>query len=262
MSSANFFSAKEHRKARFAFRLALGPLITATIVLALIFFHQKFLVIKSVSCSMQEQLCPEAIINILDREIGNSFLRLNTREIEIQTLSTGLIENLVIKTQLPGKLNVLVTPPALTYIVKTAFSDISPRLSFLESSVSGSPILELTEFTATTGGKTFRLLSTGVLSQADETSSLHIIAKSIPSRDYLIKTFGWLHSLSVSSMKPETIFFFGDMIILKERDQPDLVLNFSDNPASTLLALQRVNEIITMKKPTVIDFRFSHLILK
>lgn len=211
---------------------------------------------------MGELSCPEAILNILNRETGNSFLRLNTHEIENQALSTGLIDNLVINTQLPGKLIVLVTPPVLTFVVNSRFSDTPPGLSFLESSVSASPVMELKEFTATTSGKTFRLLSTGVLSQADEASYLYIIARSIPGRDYLIKAFGWLHSLSVSSMKPETIFFLGDMIILKEKDQPDLILNFSDNPTSTLLSLQRVNEIITMKKPTVIDFRFSHLILK
>jgi hypothetical protein len=63
-------------------------------------------------------------------------------------------------------------------------------------------------------------------------------------------------------MKPDAIYFLSDMIILKQNGQPDLIMNISSDPTEIILALQRINQAITIKKPTVIDFRYSHPILK
>jgi len=262
MSSTEFFKAKEKRKTLFSFKSLIAPLIIIFSIISVVVIHQKVFLIKQITCRMGDGDCPEAIVSLLDREKGRSFLLLNSRDVEHQILSTGLVDGLDLKTSLPGKLLAKVQPPVLTFFVKTAFTQVVPSLSFLVSSISASPTLELNSFIATSESKAFQLLSTGVLTQADGDSNYYLVDQSIPSRQYLIKAFGWLHSLSTSAMKPEKLFFLSDMIILKEKDQPDLIMNFSDDPATTLLSLQRLSEIVTMKKPTVIDFRFSHPILK
>ena len=174
----------------------------------------------------------------------------------------GVIDGIAFQTKLKGKLLSRVQAPALTYFIKTAFGGTTPDLSFLTSSTSAAPSAELAGFVATTEGKIFRLFSTGVLSQAESDSNYFLIAKTIPGKNYLTKAFGWLYSLSLSSMKPDALYFVSDMIILKEKGQPDLIMNFSDDPRETLLALQRLGEVVTIKKPTVIDFRYNHPILK
>lgn len=262
MSSTDISKTRARRKLAVSFRFFIGPTITTIFLAAVFFFHQNYLIVKAVSCVMGDGSCPEAVQSLLDREKGNSFLRVNYKEIQTEVLSTGLVDGIEFKTVLPGKLVTRVQPPALVYFVKTAISDVTPGLSFLESSVSAAPSADLASYVASTAGKTFRLLSTGVLSQTEADSSYFLIGKTIQSKEYLTKTFSWLYSLSLSSMKPDALYFLSDMIIAKQKDQPDLIMNFGDDPKQTILALQRLNEVVTIKKTTVIDFRFSHPILK
>ncbi len=262
MLSTDIWKTKAKHRFIFSWHGVLGPVLAILLISALILFHQKFLVVRKVVCTMGGQSCPEAVQSLLDREKGNSFLRLNFKEIQRQVLATGLVDGIEFQTKLKGQLVAKVQPPALVYFVKTAVSAATPGLSFLTSSTSAAPSAELANFVATTEGKSFQLLSTGVLSQADSDSNYFLIAKTIPGKDYLTKAFSWLYSLSLSSTKPDALYFLSDMIILKEKDQPDLIMNFSDDPRETLLALQRLGEVVTIKKPTVIDFRYNHPILK
>lgn len=262
MSSTDIYRSKVRRRFSFSLRVFLGPGMALFLIISLILFHQNFLIVREVDCSMGDSSCPEAIQTLLDREKGHSFLRINYKEIQRGVLATGLVDGIAFQTKLKGKLIAKTQPPAVVYYVKTAVSLATPGLSFFTSSTSAAPSAELASFVATTEGKTFQLLSAGVLSQAEVDSNYFLIAQSIPTKDYLTKAFGWLYSLSLSSMKPDALYFFSDMIILKEKDQPDLIMNFSDDPRETLLALQRLGEVVTIKKPTVIDFRYNHPILK
>ncbi|OGD71777.1 hypothetical protein A3A84_01350 [Candidatus Collierbacteria bacterium RIFCSPLOWO2_01_FULL_50_23] len=262
MSSADIWKTRARRRLTFSRHFLLGPAITLILILTLIFFHQKYLIVKAVACTMVEGSCPEAIISLLDQERGHSFLHLNYKELKTDVLSTGLVDGIEFQTVLPGKLVVRVQPPALVYFVKTAVSEVTPSLSFLESTTSAAPSGELAVFVATTAGKTFQLLSTGELNVVDAQSNYYLIGRTIPSKEYLTKTFNWLYMLSFSSLKPEALYFFGDMIIAKQEDGPNLIMNFVDDPKQTILALQRLDQVVTINKPTVIDFRFSHPILK
>lgn len=235
---------------------------TFLIIIFLIVLHQRFLIVKEITCRMGNLTCPEGVNTLLDRAKGGSILFLNQKDLQKQILSTGLLDRVEFSFKLPGKLTVTGEPPSLSFLVKTAFSKIIPDLTFLTSSTSAAPSVELASFVASMEGKTFQLLSTGVLNQIDGDSNYFLISQSISSKDYLSKTFNWLRTLALSSMKPDAIYFLSDMIILKQNGEPDLIMNFSDDPTEIILALQRINQTITIKKPTVIDFRYSHPILK
>lgn len=232
--------------------LKTKTVITVLLIISVVIFHQRFLIIKEVICQMRVANCPEGITTLLDRTKGESFLLLNQKDLRKQVLSTGLVDQVKFTPKLPGKLVVTVEPPSLSFLVN----------SVLTSSTSAVPSIELAGFVASMAGKTFRLLPSGVLDQTDGNSDYFLISTSIPNRDYLSKTFDWLHSFALSSMKPDAIYFLSDMIILKQNGQPDLIMNISSDPAEIILALQRINQVITIKKPTVIDFRYSHPILK
>lgn len=237
-------------------------LATFLLIISALVFHQRFLIIKDVTCQMRAANCPEGITTLLDRVKGKSFLFLNQKDLRKQILSTGLVDQVKFSLKFPEKLIVTGEPPSLSFLINSAFSKITPDLTFLTSSTSAAPAIELAGFVASVEGKTFRLLPSGVLNQIDGDSNYFLISTSIPSRDYLSKTFNWLNSLAFSSLKPDAIYFLSDMIILKQEREPDLIMNFSDDPAEIILALQRINQTITIKKPTVIDFRYSHPILK
>lgn len=265
MLSTNISRTKVKRKLNLSLRFLITPAITILVVAALIIFHQHSLVIKTVDCQMGTSSCPEAVISSLERIKGKSFLRLNQKEFQKEILGTGLVDQIDFSFKLPGKLICQAQPPTLSFLVKTAFSPITPSLIFLASSISASPSIELDNFIASAEGKTFQLLSTGTLNQSDSDSTdsnYFLIGETIPNKDCLIKVFAWLRSLTVSSIKPEKIYFLSDMIILKQNGEPDLVVNFSDDPGEILLALQRLNQAITIKKPIIIDFRYNHPILK
>lgn len=240
----------------------ITPIVTLLLFIITVIFHQRFLIIKEVICQMGATNCPEGITTLLERTKGESFLLLNQKDLRKQALSTGLVDQVKFTPKLPGKLIVSVEPPSLSFLITSAFSKITPDLTFLTSSTSSAPSIELGNYVASLEGKTFQLLSTGVLNQTDGDSNYFLISSSIPRRDYLSKTADWLHSLTLSSMKPDAIYFLSDMIILKQNGQPDLIMNISSDPAEIILALQRINQAITIKKPTVIDFRYSHPILK
>lgn len=236
--------------------------ITVLLIISAVIFHQRFLIIKEITCQMGTVNCSEGITALLDHTKGESFLLLNQKDLRRQALSTGLVDQVKFTPKLPGKLVVTVEPPSLSFLINSAFGNITPDLTFLTSSTSAAPSIELAGFVASMAGKTFRLLPSGVLNQTDGNSNYFLISTSIPNRDYLSKTFNWLHSLALLSMKPDAIYFLSDMIILKQNGEPDLIMNFSDDPSEIILALQRINQVITIKKPTVIDFRYSHPILK
>jgi len=240
----------------------VAPIVTLLLIISAIILHQRFLIVKEITCQIKAANCPEGITTLLDRTKGESFLLLNQKDLRKQVLSTGLVDQVKFALKLPGKLIATVEPPSLSFLITSAFSKITPDLTFLTSSTSAAPSIELGNYVATMEGKTFQLLSSGVLNQTDGDSNYFLIYTSIPSRDYLSKTFNWLHSLALSSLKPDAIYFLSDMIILKQEDKPDLILNFSADPSEIILALQRINQAITIKKPTVIDFRYSHPILK
>lgn len=242
--------------------LKTKTVITVLLIISATIFHQRFLVIKEITCQMGIANCPEGIMTLLGRARGESFLLLNQKDLRKQVLSTGLVDRVEFSFKLPGKLTVQVEPPSLSFLVNSVFSKITPDLTFLTSSTSAAPSIELAGFVASVEGKTFRLLPSGVLNQIDDDTNYFLISTSIPSRDYLSKTFNWLHSLAFSSTRPDAIYFLSDMIILKQEGGPDLIMNFSADPAEIILALQRINQTITIKKPTVIDFRYSHPILK
>lgn len=240
----------------------IAPVVTVILIISAVVFHQRFLIIKEITCQMGTANCPEGVTALLDRAKGESFFLINQKDHRKQVLSTGLVDQVKFNLSLPGKLIVQTKPPSLSFLVNSAFSKITPDLTFLVSSTSAAPSVELSSFVATMEGKTFQLLSSGILNQTDGDSNYFLISTSIPSRDYLSKTFNWLHSLAFSSVKPDAIYFLSDMIILKQGDEPDLIMNFSADPSEIILALQRINQAITIKKPTVIDFRYSHPILK
>ncbi len=262
MLSTDILKARTKRRLNFSLRLLIAPLGIILTTAVLIFFHQRFLIVKEITCRMGDPPCPEGVVSVLNRLNGKSLLRLNQKGLQKQILATGLVDRIEFITKLPGKLIVVAQPPAVSFLVKTAFSKTNPSLSFLISSTSAAPSTELANYVASMEGKTFQLLSTGALNQSDSDSNYFLISQSIPVKDYLSKVFIWLHSLALSSMKPDTIYFLSDMIILKQKDQPDLIMSISSNPEDIILALQRLNEAITIKKPTVIDFRYSHPILK
>lgn len=209
----------------------ISPVVTFLLIFIAVIFHQRFLIIKEITCQMGAANCPEGITTLLERVKGESFLLLNQKELRNHVLSTGLVDQVKFGLKFPRKLIVTAEPPSLSFLIKME-------------------------------GKTFRLLPSGVLDQTDGDSNYFLVSASIPSRDYLSEAFNWLHSLTISSMKPDAIYFLSDMIIIKRNDEPDLVVNVSDDPSEIILALQRMNQTITIKKPTVIDFRYSHPILK
>lgn len=241
---------------------SISPIVTLLLFIITVILHQRFLIIKEVICQMGDASCPEGIMTLLGRTKGESFLLLNQKDLRKQSQSTGLIGQIKFTPKLPGKLVVVVEPPSLSFLINSVFGNITPDLTFLTSSTSAAPSIELAGFVASMEGKTFQLLSTGVLNQTDGDSNYFLISPSIPSRDYLSKTANWLHSLTLSSTKPDAIYFLSDMIILKQNGQPDLIMNISSDPVEVILALQRINQAITIKKPTIIDFRYSHPILK
>ncbi len=262
MLSTDILKARTKRRLNVSLKAIIAPLVTLIFFSAIIFFHQRFLVIKEVVCQMETSPCPEAVQSSLFRIKGTSFLSLNQKELQKEIQGTGLVDRIDFSFKLPGKLISQAQPPTISFLVKTAFSRVSPTLNFLISSDSAAPSVELDNFVASMEGKTFQLLSTGTLNQTDADSNYFLIAQTIPTKDYLTKAFVWLRSLTVSSMKPDKIYFLSDMIILKQNGEPDLVTNFSADPGEITLALQRLNQVITIKKPIIIDFRYNHPILK
>lgn len=262
MLSTDILKTKTKRKLNLSIRSFAAPTITCLLIISAIIFHQRLLVIKEVVCQMASANCPEGVTTLLDHTKGKSFLLLNQKDLRIQVLSTGLVDQVKFIPKLPGKLIIKAEPPSLSFLITSVFSKITPDLTFLTSSTSAAPSIELENYVASMEGKTFQLLSTGVLNQTDGDSNYFLISSSLPSRDYLSKTANWLQSLILSSIRPDAIYILSDMIILKQNGQPDLIMNISSNPTETILALQRINQAITIKKPTVIDFRYSHPILK
>lgn len=264
MSSTAIFQAKTKRQPFFRLRklipFALGPVFLVSLFL----FHQKSLTINKISCNPGGEPCPPAVESLVQQLRGKSFLRLNQQQIKRDIIATGFTQAVEIKIKLPSELTIFIQPTTATYYLKSVFSNVLPSLSYLQATSSAQiilPSIELERFVATTSGKTFALLGTGFLDQADQNTNFYLIDKTIPSKDYLQSVFSWLRAFSQSQIKSDSIFFWNNLVVIKQNNAPDLLLNRQDDPREVILALQRLNSTVTMEKPAVIDFRYNHPIL-
>lgn len=264
MSSTVAFKAKTKRD-RFSAKSLVWPAGIIFFFVSLFYLHQNFFIIRTIICESAGRPCPPSIENLLSVRRGQSVLRLNQRQLKEEVERTGLMNDVEIKMNLPGKLIIAGQSSAVLFYLRSVFSNVKASLSFVESTISGqfaAPSVELSAFVATAAGKTFQLLSTGVLNQADQETNSFLISDSIPSREYLLNAFSWLASLGKAQVKPEALYLLPDMVVVKQKDQPDWLMNFSSPPETTLLTLQRLNPVVTIKKPSLIDFRYANPILK
>jgi hypothetical protein len=231
----------------------------------LILVHQQLFTVKRIDCNLTDLPCPEAITNILSGTKGRSLLLLNRRKLIGSLEATGLVADTKLATIFPGRLVIITKPPSTTFYLQSVFSPVAPLLSFVDSTDSATliaPSIELSAFVATVSGKTFALLSTGVLNQEDNETSFFLISSNIPDKEYLTKAFFWLKSLSEARVQPDALYLLPQMVVVGQTDKPDWLVNFESDPREVLLALQRLGEVVTIKKPSVIDFRYANPILK
>lgn len=237
------------------------------ILAALLFFfvHQKLLLVSSVACQSTEGVCPEAVESLIATTRGQSFLRLNLAQMKKEILATGLVDNVDIKIKIPGQLTLTVTPPSSSYSLRCLFTGPIPGFSFEAATTSAQivpPSVDLAAFVATNSGKTFQLLSTGVLSQHDAQTNYFLIVEKIPPKEYLILVFSWLKAIGDAGMKPLAIYFINDQVLITQTAWPDILIRLTEDPKAKLIALQLLDSAVTIKKPKVIDFRYTHPILK
>lgn len=231
----------------------------------LIRVHQGLFVVKKVECRSTQDSCPESVLSLLSSINGKSFFLLSKQHLIRDIVATGLVERVEVETKVPGLIKITLQPPGTVFFVKSVFSQIPPTISYFESTMAGQfhqPSLDFDQYVASVSGKTFLLLSSGVLNQADGETNFHLISQTIPTRAYLIKVFDWLKSFGQSAIKSEAVYVFGDMIIVRQKEMPDLLMTLISNPSEISLSLQRLHEVVTIKKPAVIDFRYNHPILK
>ncbi len=241
------------------------PFCFILIIISLILAHQRFFRVASVSCRSGEQACPEAVESLISTNLSRSLLTLNLARIKKEVLATGLVETAEIKVKFPGRLTLIVTPPASSYFLNCLFTLTPPGFSYDQATSAAEivpPSTDLAAFLATNSGKTFQLLSTGVLTQADSDTDYNLILNSIPGKQYLSAVFSWLKALGDAGLKPSALYFLSDQLVIRQADQPDLLMRLSDDPREKLIALQRLNQAATINKPKVIDFRYTHPILK
>ena len=261
------FRAKSHRQSRipgFIIKV-IWLLVCLAIISGLFFLNQHFLKVTTIDCSANNGSCPEAILNLAEEYKGHSILLLRQRQLVREITATGLADQAKISVKLPGQLIIKITPPATSYYVKSVFGVSLPDLTFEESTISAeviAPSTELSQFTATSIGKTFRLLPSGVLDQSESETNYYLIATEIPSQDYLLSVFSWLKAITEAKLEPEAIYILPQMIVVKYQGQPDYLFGLSSDPTSTLMALQRLLVAVTISELSVIDFRYSNPILK
>lgn len=258
-------SKANKRRLSFSIKRLTWPIGIICFIIGVALFHSRYLRVKSISCDVSGEPCPLAIENLLLNTKAKSFLRLNLRDLKEEIEATGFVSEVKVIPLFPGLLTVSAKPPSVTYFLQSVFSPVLPSLSFVGSTDSGAivpPSVELAPYVATVSGKSFALLSTGVLNQQDAQTNYYLISQTIPDKEYLIKVFSWLTSLGQSQIKPDALYLLPTMVVVRQADQPDWLMNFSASPKDALIALQRLGNAVTIKKPSVIDFRYSNPILK
>ena len=263
----NTFKASPHRRGHFREFITriLLSLAGLAVMAGLIFVNQRFLKVTTIVCRADNSPCPEAIQNLAESYRGRSLLLLRRRQLVHEIVATGLADQVRLSVQLPGRLVIILTPPATSFYLKSIFGVPSPGLSFADSSVAGqiiAPSVELAQFTATAAGKTFRLLPGGVLDQGENETTTYLIAAEIPRSDYLRTAFSWLLAITTAKLTPQTIYLLPQMLVVKVKDQPDYLFSFASDPSATLIALQRLLAAVTISQLSVIDFRYTNPILK
>ena len=261
------FKASSHRRSSFRGFVAKILLFLAglVVVAGLIFANQRFLKVSTIVCLVDNSPCPEAIQNLAESYRGRSLLVLRQRQLAQEIVATGLADQVQLSVQLPGRLVIILTPPAVSFYLSALFGVVPPALSFETASESSQiipPSKELQDFVAAAPGKTFRLLPGGVLDQSENETTTYLIASEIPKSDYLRAAFSWLLAITAAKLAPQTIYLLPQMLVVKVQDQPDYLFNFTSDPSATLIALQRLLMAVTISQLSVIDFRYTNPILK
>jgi|CXWL01.1.fsa_nt_gi hypothetical protein len=234
-------------------------------VLLFFFLHQKLLLVSSVICQSSIGVCPEAVESLIVNTAGQSFLRLNLVQIKKEILATGLVDKVNIKIKIPGQLTLEVTPLSSSYLLRSIFIGPPPSFSFESATTSAGlipPSMDLAAFVATNSGNTFQLFSSGVLSARDGQTNYFLIVEKIPPKEYLILVYSWLKAIGEAGMKPLEIYFINDQVLITQDVWPDILIRLTEDPKVRLSALQLLDSAVTIKKPKVIDFRYTHPILK
>ena len=242
-------------------------LIILVLYLGSLFFRS--LNIKNIICNFNEGICPVTVTDYLSQYRKSNYLLLNTKKITSDIKEIVPSEDIIYSLLFPGTLKVNISTKNKSYPVNVYLASALPILTIdlpkvSSSSSFGKPTSELNNFIASQSAQLYRLWSDGrfVSENSSGSSNINYIFISKPDDYILVSAYNGLKQLS-RYINYEEAFFVGNRLILRQTDQPDIIISIPFDEKGLEVALQSISYLVTIKSDAkVIDLSFKNPIIR
>jgi len=209
--------------------------------------------------------CPSQALAVIQKFQGRSILGLNQNHLKKEILATGYGELPKLKYDLSGKLHLSLDPITNSYPVLIFPDNGMPTISMELASTSAqlvAPSVDLDNFLATISGRSYQLLESGAVVESGDESRVFLINQDQSSSQVLSQVFRWIKEISGRGIKYQSLYFVGQLIIVKQNQPPEIIFSLSKNWSDQITTLQEIMKVATIKDTKVIDFTYNHPILR
>ncbi|KKU29509.1 MAG: hypothetical protein UX41_C0017G0005 [Candidatus Collierbacteria bacterium GW2011_GWE1_46_18] len=272
VSSTNI-SKRSFRRVKAALHQArsfvkLIPFLAVLIIF--LFFGAKALTIQKINCRVNGRVCPREVEGILWHLSGDSYFKINRRELHWAIKQIFPLDELKYNFSYPNTLEVSITGVQEAYPIASYQVPQLPNLSLdmygssSESAQWSRPVPEIESFATDLEWISQKLWENGSLTTdvSSESGFIKHIFTSIPSENHISSMYKII-ALSYRYLENPKIYILDDRIFLSQENLPDIII-YVDSPLTNVeSSLQSLDYLVTIKKDIrVLNLSFKHPILK
>ncbi len=225
--------------------------------------------IRTISCTLDKELCSPEILEKFNKYLGSNVLLLNQKQLSSSLTASFPVQKVTVGFKVFNILNVELVggnPPlnAQVYLVKdlpVLAMDTAPGST--ESAAWPKPSGELLKFLEEASPSGFSLWDTGLMTPIiNEESKVKYILKEKPDEE-TIKSLCRLIKLVNKYLDVLSINIVGQRIFLSQSNQPDIIVNVPFDEGQITEAIKSFAYLASIKKDAkVIDLRFKNPIIR
>jgi len=238
------------------------------ILVVIIYFLSRSLIIKTLVCRVNGEICSQEILDIFRPLIGGNISSVRKNNLEWSLKQIFPLENLKYNFSYPNTLEITMTGNDDGYEVTGYQVSALPNLTFdslsTESGSITSPSREIKSFINGLVGNPGKIWMSGDITpdSSSPSANIHHVYTHLPSSGTVSAIFKIITLVS-RYIENSVIYIWEDRVFLSHDYLPDIIIYVDADLADVESSLQSLDFLVTIKKDAkVLNLSFKHPIIK